>query len=325
LSEKRLKKEITAIHCIKIIFFFIIVTTLLFIYFKNLTFFQDDRLFISLIFMILGSIFYPIWFFQYLNETKKIILPTLLSRLFQFFIIYNFLENQNFYLVLLTQGFHFMCITIWGYFYILRKYNFLKKISPKEIISTFNQSKGIFLNNFNQNFSFSLWGVYLIFIGNTFQLSIFNLADTFLRACNVLNSILTEVLLSNFKDKVNKKIIIFFISIFFLLLILFLFSLESFLIFFSKYQFINYIFFFKIVIILFFVISIINILNYPVLGQKTGFILSNKISKVFFLINIVLILGYFFIFGRHDLIEIGIINLSISLIYFSVLLFFIKR
>ena len=130
---------------------------------------------------------------------------------------FNFLHNENSYLVLVSQALSFLIVSMWGYFFIIKKYNFLIKVNFNEVINTISLSKGIFINNLNQNFSYSLWGGYLVFFGSYVQLAIFNLGDTLLRAGNSFSTILPEVLITNFKHNLRKKTVITVILFLFLI------------------------------------------------------------------------------------------------------------
>ena len=127
---------------------------------------------ISLIFLNLTSILNPLWFFQYHNKTQKLLWPIFFSKLLQFFIIYNFLHNENSYLVLVSQAVSFLIVSMWGYFFIIKKYNFLIKVSFSEVINTISYKYNIdqkniiknLLNYIIRNYSNKITRHYLNFI-----------------------------------------------------------------------------------------------------------------------------------------------------------------
>jgi len=325
LSKGKFNKQIVTIHYAKIFFFIFATLILSLLYFKNLILFENNNLFISLIFLNLTSILNPLWFFQYHNNTQKLLWPIFFSKLLQFFIIYNFLHNENSYLVLFSQALSFFIVSMWGYFFIIKKYNFLIKVNFNEVINTISLSKGIFINNLNQNFSYSLWGGYLVFFGSYVQLAIFNLGDTLLRAGNSFSTILPEVLITNFKHNLRKKTIIIVILFLFLISFFFIFYLENFLLLLSKNEFINNLVFFQITIFSWLLISLTKLFGYPLLGQKKGFNFVNKISYNIILLHVISSFSYFILFDQINLLAISIICLSIHFIHLTFLLFYLKK
>jgi hypothetical protein len=235
------------------------------------------------------------------------------------------LHNENSYLVLVSQALSFLIVSMWGYFFIIKKYNFLIKVNFNEVINTISLSKGIFINNLNQNFSYSLWGGYLVFFGSYVQLAIFNLGDTLLRAGNSFSTILPEVLITNFKHNLRKKTVITVILFLFLISFFFIFYLENFLLLLSKNEFINNLVFFQITIFSWLLISLTKLFGYPLLGQKKGFNFVNKISYNIILLHVIVSFSYFILFDQINLFAIAIICLSIHFIHLIFLLFYLKK
>jgi hypothetical protein len=235
------------------------------------------------------------------------------------------LHNENSYLVLVSQAISFLIVSMWGYFFIIKKYNFLIKVNFNEVINTISLSKGIFINNLNQNFSYSLWGGYLVFFGSYVQLAIFNLGDTLLRAGNSFSTILPEVLITNFKHNLRKKTVITVILFLFLISFFFIFYLENFLLLLSKNEFINNLVFFQITIFSWLLISLTKLFGYPLLGQKKGFNFVNKISYNIILLHVIVSFSYFILFDQINLFAIAIICLSIHFIHLIFLLFYLKK
>ena len=181
------------------------------------------------------------------------------------------------------------------------------------------------VNNLNQNFSYSLWGGYLVFFGSYVQLAIFNLGDTLLRAGNSFSTILPEVLITNFKHNLRKKTVITVILFLFLISFFFIFYLENFLLLLSKIEFINNLVFFQITIFSWLLISLTKLFGYPLLGQKKGFNFVNKISYNIILLHVIVSFSYFILFDQINLLAIAIICLSIHFIHLIFLLFYLKK
>jgi hypothetical protein len=186
-------------------------------------------------------------------------------------------------------------------------------------------SKGIFINNLNQNLSYSLWGGYLVFFGSYVQLAVLNLGDTLLRAGNSFSTILPEVLITNFKGNLRKKTIITVIFFLFLISFFFIFYLENFLLLLSKNEFINNLIFFQITIISWLLISLTKLFGYPLLGQKKGFNFVNKISYNIILLHVIVSFSYFIFFDQINLSVIATICLFIHFIHLIFLLFYLKK
>jgi hypothetical protein len=70
LSHLEQEKKISAILWAKIIFFCFSILIIIYFFKKNIILYEDYYLLISLIFLILVSVFNPLWLLQFLNKTE---------------------------------------------------------------------------------------------------------------------------------------------------------------------------------------------------------------------------------------------------------------
>ena len=325
LSHLKQEKKISAILWAKIIFFCFSILIIIYFFKKNIILYEDYYLLISLIFLILSSVFNPLWLLQFLNKTQLLIIPTIFFKILQFVILYFFLKNEYSFLVVLSQAFSFFFISLWAYIYIIKKFDLFQIVRFSEVVKVIKSSKSIFFNNLNQNFSHSFWGLYLIFFGNNIHVSIFNLADTFFRAGNSLTSIFSEVLLTSYKKIIDfKKIYILIFLVILISMILFI-SVEYFIIKYLDQIFIDNINFFYITIFSWLVISIIKIIAYPVFTKKKGLRFLNLITFLMIFAHFFSVLFFINFSSKINLNYISSTYLFISLSCLLVFLIKLKK
>lgn len=322
LNHSEQEKKISAILWAKIIFFCFSILIIIYFFKKNIILYEDYYLLISLIFLILVSVFNPLWLLQFLNKTELLLIPTIFFKILQFFIVYFFLKNEYSFLIVLSQAVSFFFISLCAYIYIIKKFDFFKIARFSEIINVIKSSKSIFFNTLNQNFSHSLWGIYLIFFGNNIHVSVFNLADTFFRAGNSLTSIFPEVLLGTYKKKVDFKKIYLLIFLVILISISLFISAEYFIINYLDQIFVDNMIFFYITIFSWFVISIIKIIAYPFFFKKKNLRFLNLVSFLTIFAHFSSILLFIIFFAKINLNYISSTYLFISL---SSLLVFLTK
>lgn len=327
LDKIELEKKISSAHWAKIIFFLISSVIIVFLFYQNIVLLENTKLLISLILLIFISVFNPLWLLQFLNKTEKLIIPTFFSRILQFLIIFVFLSNENSYIIILSQVFSFSIISICGYNYIIKEINILKKICFYEIISIVKASFGIFINNISQNFTHSFWGGYIVFFGTNIHISIFNLADTFFRAGNALSNIFPEVLLTNFKKKIDLKNIFFLVFIGLIIVIISILLIKFFLINFIKFASSEHLIFFYTTVGSWFVLTAVKIVGYPILSKIKSIAFVNKAGYVVFLLHLIFIIYFSLFIKEIDLKHISLVYLLISIIYLLIFLvnIFVKK
>lgn len=116
LSHLEQEKKVSAILWAKIIFFCFSILIIIYFFKKNIILYEDYYLLISLIFLILVSVFNPLWLLQFLNKTELLLIPTIFFKILQFLILYFFLKNEYSFLIVLSQAvsfFLFRCVLIY--------------------------------------------------------------------------------------------------------------------------------------------------------------------------------------------------------------------
>ena len=325
LSHLEQEKKISAILWAKIIFFCFSILIIIYFFKKNIILYEDYYLLISLIFLILVSVFNPLWLLQFLNKTELLLIPTIFFKILQFLIVYFFLKNEYSFLVVLSQAFSFFFISLWAYLHIIKKFDLFQIVRFSEVVKVIKSSKSIFFNNLNQNFSHSLWGIYLIFFGNNIHVSIFNLADTFFRAGNSLTSIFPEVLLGTYKKIIELKKIYLLIFLVILISMILFISVEYFIVNYLDQIFADNINFFYITIFSWLVISIIKIIAYPVFSKKKSLRFLNLISFLTIITHFFSVLFFIYFSAKINLNYISSTYLFISLSCLLVFLIKLKK
>lgn len=241
----------------------IILGTVIFILLNLLDY--DLYFIIGLILASISSGLIPINFFQSMNRSNELILFYLFARILFVILIFlivdsNIKINYFFYI----HSFCTFIITFFGY-----------KILFKEGLNPLNNFKFSFFilkkNFFNfisillNNHILLIWGLVLAFFGNNFLIAIFNLNYQFLKAGMSITEISGRVNSFFLKPKSKEVDFIFFFKIISLYIVLSLFGLVTiehvFKIFFSG-EYLKAIPYLKLIIILWFLNSIIKTINY---------------------------------------------------------------
>ena len=314
-------------NCKIILFIGFLICFLLFsIFTQTIDVYQNSNLYLATLLAIFFATFNNLWFYQALNKTDILIFPTLIGRIFALSMIYLFLDDaDDIFFVPLSQAISFAIPTIFGYAYAFNKLGFRYQrsflISFKKITSNFN----IFITTLFQNQIHSIWGLLLVFIGNPIQIALFNLVDQFVRSGNAFSTLLPEVLITNkhTMQNINKTFISTILAIIFISFCLFL-SLEFIVKYLFSEKFIDAIPILKLSLLSLAMIAIIKIIGYPLIGELYNYDFFNKISRLFALSHIVLIivLYNFFIINTYI---VSIAFFTLTFFYFIYLIFFIIK
>tara|TARA_B100001142_G_C14349093_1_gene661382 strand:+ start:3729 stop:4871 length:1143 start_codon:yes stop_codon:yes gene_type:complete len=314
-------------NCKIILFLGFLICFLIFsVFSQTVDIYQNRNLYVATVLAIFFATFNNLWFYQALNKTNILIFPTLIGRIIALGTIYYFLHDaDDIFFVPLSQAISFAIPTIFGYTYAFNKLGFRYKFgfleSFKKITSNFN----IFITTLFQNQIHSLWGLLLILIGNPIQIALFNLVDQFVRSGNALSTLLPEVIITNKKSmqNINKTFISTILAIIFTSFCLFL-SLEFIVEYLFGEKFIAAIPILKLSLFSLVMIAIIKIIGYPLIGELYSYSFFNKISRLFALSHIVLIiiLYKFFLINAYI---VSIAFLTLTILYFICLIFFVIK
>ncbi len=314
-------------NCKIILFIGFLICFLLFsIFNQTVDINQNSNLYIATLLAIFFATFNNLWFYQALNKTNILILPTLIGRIFALGTIYLFLDDaDDIFLVPLSQAISFAIPTIFGYTYAFNKLGFRYQFGFLESFKKITSNSNIFITTLFQNQIHSLWGLLLILMGNPIQIALFNLVDQFVRSGNAFSTLLPEVLITNKHtiQNLNRTFISTILAIIFISFCLFL-SLEFIVKFLFSEKFIDAIPILKLSLLSLAMIAIIKIIGYPLIGELYNYDFFNKISRLFALFHIVLIivLYKFFIVNAYI---VSIAFFTLTFFYFIYLLFFVIK
>lgn len=254
---------------------------------------------------------YPLWFFQAKNLINKLILPNLVGRIFYILIGLNYVHDEkSLFHLMLAQSICYLTVIIYTLFYF-KKIIFIKnKIQHRSLITRFLDSFNFFIAGSIFNYIYTFWGILVIFLGSPLQISIFHLSDTFLKAGIALLSGFSESMISIFSKR--KIIDIKHLFKIFLTISLIFFvgelSLDYLTLLFFGDKYISVIPIFKIILVLWFLLAIFNLLNYPIIGVFVNYSNSNKIMYFYGFANLIC-------FFYHSLfLNVNIFNIALTLI-----------
>lgn len=287
---------------------------------------QNSNLYAATLLAIFFATFNNLWFYQALNKTNILIYPTLIGRIFALGTIFFLLDDaDDIFFVPLSQAIAFAIPTIFGYRYAFNKLGFRYQFRFLESYKKITRNFNIFITTLFQNQIHSLWGLLLILIGNPIQIALFNLVDQFVRSGNAFSTLLPEVIITNKKSmqNINKTIISTILAIIFTSFFLF-FSLEFIVQYLFSEKFIDAIPILKLSLFSLAMIAIIKIIGYPLIGELYNYDFFNKISRLFALAHIFLILVLYKFFSINAYI-VSVAFLILTTLYFTCLIFFIIK
>jgi len=265
-----------------------------------------------------------LWFFQATNQVYRILKYIFFGRIISLLVIFFLLKrNDDIHIIFLSQSIAFCIPTICGYYFILRQTNFELKCNIKSVLLRLKKSFLYFVTNISQNYLHTFWGI-LLFNQSPIIIGYFNLADQLLRSGNYFGNIITESLLSNYnKNRIFNNI--FYLSIM-LLAILFVFEvyIDNLLFLFFNNKFDDSILILRITFFSWFILSLIKLLGYPVMGKKYSFKFFDKINLIYLFLSLATIFLYG-LFFKIKLLFVSIIFLLILLCFLSLIIFLILK
>ncbi|MFT7330180.1 MAG: PST family polysaccharide transporter [Roseivirga sp.] len=231
-SIKKLNKITSAIFTVKFLLFLASFLILYFLSFFEVFSMYKDFLFVMLI-MGIGEVFFPIWYFQGVEQLKLATYITVFSRLFLVVGTFMFINNpedliNHIYLIVFSS----FLMGFLGYVTLVKKFNFsFIRIEKSMLIKIVKEAYMFFLGRF-LSLTFNFMTIFLIGIYYTMDyVGGFDVALKIVLVCIIPFDMLQQAVfptITRNKDKsLLKKLVIFSVSFGFLLsFILFSFSTE---------------------------------------------------------------------------------------------------
>ena len=199
---------LSSIYFAKIIFITIIFPVIIILYLTNLLpTFSFNILLLTMLGIFFASL-NPLWFYQAINKTEQLVLPTIISRMIYLIIIFTLVNYENDYLIaIFAQVIYLGIASIFPIFQIYKLgYNFIKfdySSSKKLLLET----KNYFIASVIQNQTHLILGFLLTFFSNPIQIGLFNIADQLLRAGNAFINIIPESILTFSRNNISNRFI----------------------------------------------------------------------------------------------------------------------
>ena len=266
-----------------ILFFIIILFYFLKINLLNL----DLSYFSFIVFPILATSFLPLWFFQAIGKTEKLILPTLFGRSIFVILILFFVKNdESVKWFFISHGISSFIISFCGII-ILFKMNYeIKLPNYKNVILHFKNSTSHFFLLITSNQFNTMWSTAIIFLGNSTSVAIFNLSNQILKAGMGISELIGRVVRqSTFNKNIShlKKVILFIIIFYFFSTIVGILLIDDILKYFFIDEYLTYIKVFHIIVVIWFLNALFKIFSYAFLTKiidvKKANIMSIKIGS----------------------------------------------
>jgi O-antigen/teichoic acid export membrane protein len=327
-NKKDLGRMFFDVNIIKAIILFFIILVLCLSQLSNVLTFNNQALFYSLVFAVIAGAFNPLWYFQAIEKSQKLIIPSLLGRLLYLVIIFFLvLDSSSMNWVLTAQGITYLITTIWGLYFVKPYLRNIRKFDLRKLKTRFKNSVPFFLSGAITNQFHSIWGLFLISVAGPIEVAIFNLADQGLRAGGAFTNILPEVFLlrrlsegSSIKNNKRIKLAIFTLLILSITGLLITDKIIS--IFFgpSYLLAVNVI---QVTIIIWLLLAFIKLLGYPLLGIRFGLERVNKFNYIFFALNIIGIILWANV-GNFTALFLSYFVLTTCFIYLMIQVFLFK-
>ncbi len=327
-NKKDLGQMFFEVNLIKIIILLFIILFLYLFQLSNVLIFSNEALFYSLIFAVIAGAFNPLWYFQAIEESQKLIMPSLLGRFLYLAIIFFLVSGySSMHWVLAAQGITYLIITVWGLYFVIPYLRNMPKFNLSKFKKRFKNSVPFFFSGAIMNQFHSVWGLFLISVAGPIEVAIFNLADQGLRAGGAFTNILPEVFLlrrlsedSSFKNNKRIKLAIFTLVI---LSFIGLFITEKVILIFFGSSYLLSVSVIQVTIIIWLLLAIIKLLGYPLLGIKFGLERVNKFNYIFFALNIIGIILWINA-GNFTALFLAYFVLTICFIYLMLQIFLFK-
>lgn len=234
---------------------------------------------------IAGGIF-PLWFYHVIKRTSDLVFITFIIRLIFLICVINFIKDDSdalLYLILFSGT--ITLITVYAFIRMIFKYNFRwNNFSSKSALDHISNSRSFFINSVANNYIQSVWSISLALTGSPLSIGIYNIAEQGYRAGNAISNAISQVIRINSKNNSSNKtfkLILFFIIIYFFAACFFFVVSDSIINYLLPFEFFNAIIILKVMIVIWFIQSLIHIINYPILGKLIGIEEVHRLNPLF--------------------------------------------
>ena len=238
---------------------------------------------------IAGGIF-PLWFYHVTKKPSDLVFITFIMRLIFLICVINFIKDDSdalLYLILFSGT--ITLITIYAFVRMIFKYSFRwHNFNYKSVFKHIRSSASFFINSLTNNYIQSVWSISLALTGSPLAIAIYNIAEQGYRAGNAISNTISQVIRIN---SINKspyktfKLILFFVMIYFFTACFFYLVSDSLIKFLFPSEFFNAIIILKVMIVVWFIQSLIHIVNYPILGKLIGVIEVHRLNPIFIFLH----------------------------------------
>ena len=305
-----------------------ILILILFLFLKINLFNIGLKYFGLILFAVFSSFFLPLWFFQAIGKSEKLLVPTIIGRTVFIVLIFSFVEGEKSIMwFFLSHGISSLIISLLGVIILFRMEYRIKLSNIKKLFTFFKRSSShFFLSVINNQFN-TLWAVAIIMLGSPANIAIFNLANQVLKAGMGITELIGRVIRqSTFtKDSAHLwKILnfVFFIYLFITLISIFLTQDILSLLFIDAY--LNYKVVFQMIILVWFLIAIFKLLSYAFLTRYMNIEIANQISIKAGLVHIISMLLWLIFITEYSAISVVLFMTISCLLQIIVLLIYIK-
>lgn len=162
-----------------------LITILLILGIGKISIYSDAILWSFL--MILGTVFFPLWWFQGLNRMRQMSLINAASKLLSYPLIFIFVKNSNDYNnAIIIQSMSFLLASLFSFLYIKKTHSFyfIRNMSSIQYQAYFNEIKdsfGIFLSNSSINLYTNSVTIFLGFFSTNYNVGLFGIMEKIVR------------------------------------------------------------------------------------------------------------------------------------------------
>lgn len=168
---------------------------------------QQPLLYMLLFGIVVGNVFFPVWFFQGIEEMKYIGILNFVGK-FSFMVgLFLFVHDTNdLYLAGFFNAFSYLVVGCLSFFFVRFHYHVpIKKVAFSTIISHLKEAWHLFVAAISTSFYTTTNLFFLGLVASDSQMGYFNLANTLIRACASIAVPLTQTFFPKVARLVKQK------------------------------------------------------------------------------------------------------------------------
>ena len=331
ILNKKIQKKETEIYLSSVFIIRFSLSFLCFIFLYLIIFLNIYKFdFILLLYIFIPIIFtnlIPLWYFQAIGKSEKLLIPTILGRVLFVFIIIYFVKNQeNIIWVFISHGISSIVVSVCGLYIIFNKYKFVIP-SFEKIFTYFKSSSSHFLLILMNNHFSSLWSFIILIYGSSTGIAYYNLANYFLKAGMGISEMISRIIkINSYKEFFykTKQISLLVASTYLIISCVGVILIEDIIIIFFNDSYRLSANIFKIMILIWFLNALYKIINYnffsKILTEEKTNIISIKIG----FIHVLLIILWVFIEDFQSIFSLTIFMLLSCVLQLIMIMIYIK-